>query len=197
MYLTHQSVPSNIDLLTAVPPPPLPPRCHRPTKHLCTLAFHSILDTYLLELSFEIKMYVLCTIQDMIANIEGFFTLNSNNESLTCAVFLPPLVTMLSELVGYWNACNRCISSNSWIIFGVENLEIPGWELLPPHSSHRGRPLELEATPPSSPPPKRVSPENFNCWARLESVGVCGGRVNKSLSKDQSRELFVNQSLAT
>ena len=125
MYLTHQSVPSNIDLLTAVPPlsslfPPLPPRCHRPTKHLCTLAFHSILDTYLLELSFEIKMYVLCTIQDMIANIEGFFTLNSNNESLTCAVFLPPLVTMLSELVGYWNACNRCISSNSWIIFGVE-----------------------------------------------------------------------------
>ena len=135
MYLTRQSVPSNIDLLTAVPPlsslfPPLPPRCHRPTKHLCTLAFHSILDTYLLEPSFEIKMYVLWTIQLYITIYDckhrGFFILNSDNESLTCAVFLPPLVTMLSELVGYWNACNRCISSNSWIIFGVENLEIPG-----------------------------------------------------------------------
>ena len=28
----------------------------------------------------------------------------NKDEYFTCAVFLPPLVTMLSELVGYWNA---------------------------------------------------------------------------------------------
>ena len=31
--------PSNIDFLAARPPPPLPPRSHWPTKHLCTLLF--------------------------------------------------------------------------------------------------------------------------------------------------------------
>ena len=52
---SHRILPySNIDLLAAGSPTStlLPPRCHRPTKHLCTLAFHKILGTLILASSF-------------------------------------------------------------------------------------------------------------------------------------------------
>ena len=43
----------------------------------------------------------------------------NKDESFTWAVFLPPLVTMLSELVGYWNAWKEIafqISGIFWMI---------------------------------------------------------------------------------
>ena len=61
---SHRILPySNIDLLAAGSPTStlLPPCCHRPTKHLCTLPFHKILGTHFLASSFtslEIQMYV-------------------------------------------------------------------------------------------------------------------------------------------
>ena len=44
----------------------------------------------------------------------------NKDESFTWAVFLPPLVTMLSELVGYWNAWKEIafqISGIFWMIW--------------------------------------------------------------------------------
>ena len=43
----------------------------------------------------------------------------NKDESFTWTVFLPPLVTMLSELVGYWNAWKEIafqISGIFWMI---------------------------------------------------------------------------------
>ena len=53
----HRIPSSNIDLLAAGSPTLLPPCCHRPTKHLCTLAFHKILDTHFLASSLSFTSF--------------------------------------------------------------------------------------------------------------------------------------------
>ena len=44
----------------------------------------------------------------------------NKDESFTWAVFLPPLVTMLSELVGYWNAWKEIAFLGFSGYFGVQ-----------------------------------------------------------------------------
>ena len=76
----------------------------------------------------------------------------NKDESFTWAVFLPPLVTMLSELVGYWNAWKEFFSSSDFWDFlddpeirwstdseliSIPNLDTPASEV--DHLRGRGR----------------------------------------------------------
>ena len=125
-------------------------------------------------------------------------TTPKENWHFTCAVFFPPLVTMLRELVGYWNACKKVAFQTSGFCSVIWRSD-DGLNLgRPRHSCRQGRapgrgppgpPQPPGRWPtPTSPPPRRVSPATCE---RSESAVAPREEIT------EGQELFLKRSLGT
>ena len=98
----------------------------------------------------------------------------NKDESFTWTVFLPPLVTMLSELVGYWNAWKEIafqISGIFWMIRSSGGQLILDWYQFQTSTLLPARSTTCAAGSDSAIP---SSPKGFTCKSfSLSKVGEC------------------------